>query len=268
MVQSLTVAAITNNPEDVMRRVIPLFLLVVVVSTTSEAIVVRGDIQLLASVIDERDYPEVVPILGGRAVGTLIDDKWILTAAHVGQIVANSSDSDRELTVNGLVRKVDQVFMHPSWNKERLGEADVIDLALLRLDRPVDDAQVAPLYCGGAEKGKVITIFGWGRAGDGISTELVRDRLFRRGENMIDEVTPRIRFDFDEPTSPDATEYEAVSGPGDSGGPAFIDIQGISYLVGVSSFQQDEVSPGLYGVIENYERVSRHLDWINSVVRD
>jgi len=264
----MTVAAITNNPEDMMRRAILLFLLVIVVSTTSEAIVVRGDIQLLASVVDEKDYPEVVPILGGRAVGTLIDDKWILTAAHVGQIVATSSSSDRDLTINGLVRKVDQVFFHPSWNEEQLGEHDVIDLALLRLDRPVDDAQVAPLYCGSAEKGMVITIFGWGRTGDGTSTELVKDRLFRRGENMIDEVTPRIRFDFDEPTSPDATEYEAVSGPGDSGGPAFIDVQGISYLAGVSSFQQDEVSSELYGVIENYERVSRHLDWINSVVRD
>jgi len=264
----MTVTVITNNPEDMMRRVIPLLLLVFVVSTASEAIVVRGDIRSLASVVDEKDYPEVVPILNGRAAGTLIDDKWILTAAHVGQIVANSTDSDRDLTINGLVRKVDQVFMHPSWNEERLGEPDVIDLALLRLDRPVDDAQVAPLYCEGGEKGKVITIFGWGGTGDGTSTELVKDRLFRRGENIIDEVTPRIRFDFDEPTSPDATEYEAVSGPGDSGGPAFIDIQGISYLVGVSSFQQDEVAPGLYGVIENYERVSRHLDWINGVVRD
>ncbi len=251
-----------------MRRVIPLFLLAIVLSNASEAIVVRGDVQTLASVVDEKDYPEVVPILGGRAAGTLIDEKWILTAAHVGQIVATSSNSDRDLTINGLVRKIDKVFMHPSWNDEQVGEHDVIDLALLRLDRPVGDAQVAPLYRGSAEKGKMITILGWGRTGDGTSTELLKDRLFRRGENTIDEVTPRLRFDFDEPTSPNATEYEAVSGPGDSGGPAFLDIQGVRYLVGVSSFQQDEVSPGLYGVIENYERVSRHLEWIDSVVRD
>jgi len=251
-----------------MRRVIPLFLLAIVLSTTSEAIVVRGDVQTLASVVDEKDYPEVVPILGGRAAGTLINERWILTAAHVGQIVAISSNSDRDLTINGLARQVDQVFLHPSWNDEQVGEHDVIDLALLRLDQPVSNAQVAPLYRGSAEEGQVITIFGWGRTGDGTSTELLKDRLFRRGENIIDEVTPRLRFDFDEPTSPSATEYEAVSGPGDSGGPAFLDIQGVRYLVGVSSFQQDEVSPGLYGVIENYERVSRHLEWIDSVVRD
>lgn len=190
----MTVATLISNPEDVMRRVIPLFLLVIVLSTTSEAIVVRGDIQILESVVDEKDYPEVVPILGGRAVGTLIDDKWILTAAHVGQIVATSSSGDRDLTINGLMRKVDQVVMHPSWDDERVGDHDVIDLALLRLDRPVGDTQVAPLYRGSAEKGKVITILGWGRTGDGTSAKLVKDRLFRRGENTIDEVTPRLRF--------------------------------------------------------------------------
>ena len=38
-----------------------------------------------------------------------------------------------------------------------------------------------------------------------------------------------------------ALPLAAVSGPGHSGGPAFIEVDGNRYLAGISSFQQDVV---------------------------
>ena len=44
------------------------------------------------------------------------------------------------------------------------------------------------------------------------------------------------------------------------------DVGGVRHLAGISSFQEDEVSPGIFGVIENYERVSDHVGWIEDTI--
>ncbi len=84
----------------------------------------------------------------------------------------------------------------------------------------------------------------------------------------MDAVEPRLRFRFDEPDSARVVPLEAVSGPGDSGGPAFIIEDGVRYLAGVSSFQEDEVEPGIFGVTEHYERTAHHVEWILGVIGD
>ena len=60
---------------------------------------------------------------------------------------------------------------------------------------------------------------------------------------------------------------EGVSGPADSGGPAFLDGVADPVLVGVSSGQSTRAAegPGRYGVIEYYVRVSRYLTWIEAI---
>jgi hypothetical protein len=225
------------------------------------AIVVRGDAPAEAALSEPAEFPAVVSLLDGRAVGTVIADEWILTAAHVAAAV----NTDSIVAIDGQTRRIVEVVLHPSWDAERVGQPGVTDLGLLRLNAPLRPSPAVVPYRGCQELGMVIDIVGWGRTGDGRDPVLVKDHQFRRGQNRITALAPRLRFRFDSPESGNALPLEAVSGPGDSGGPAFVMRNGALYLVGVSSFQQDEASPGLYGVIENYERVSDHVHWIDTV---
>jgi hypothetical protein len=232
----------------------------------TSAIIVGGNAPFDEVLAEPSDYPEVVALLDGRAVGSLIGATWIITAAHVGQYIDQAEDA-QEITIAGEPNSIASVFMYPNWDEEALGAPDVIDIALLRLAHPVSTVSPVALYSGRNELNAVVTICGWGRTGDGRNEVLTRDRRFRCGENQVDAVTPRLRFRFDEPDSIRALRLEAVSGPGDSGGPAFIEVDGVRYLAGVSSFQKDVTVPGIFGVTENYERVSDHLEWIDSVIR-
>jgi hypothetical protein len=232
-----------------------------VLPSQSLAIVVRGDAPIDAILADPDDYPEVVSLLNGRAVGTLISETWILTAAHVGQFI-DQAENGNQVTIGGEANSIAEIVIHPSWDDEALGEAEVFDIALLRLTDPVLSVSPAPIYRGRKELNAVLSIFGWGRTGDGQNETLIRDGVFRRGENLVDAVIPRLRFRFDEPNSDLSLPLEAVSGPGDSGGPAFVEVDGTRFLAGVSSFQEDISAPGIFGVTENYERISDHIDWI------
>lgn len=231
----------------------------------SSAIIVRGDVPIDEVLTEPGDYPEVIALLDGRAVGVLIGETWIITAAHVGQHIDQPGGA-LQITIADEPNSIAEVFIHPQWDEEALGAPDVIDIALLRLTHPVSGVSPVPLYMHRNELNAVVTLCGWGRTGDGKNEVLVRDGLFRHGKNRVDAVTPRLRFRFDEPDSIRALPLEAVSGPGDSGGPAFIEIEGKRYLAGVSSFQEDVTVPGIFGVTENYERISDHIEWIESVI--
>jgi hypothetical protein len=240
-------------------------LLLSILADQAAAIIVRADAPPADVLADSASRPEVVALLDGRAVGTLVTPRWIVTAAHVGQHIDGNA-AGQPVVVGGMTNTIVEVVLHPNWDDENLGAPAVVDIALLRLDKPVTGVQPARVYGGRDELQKIVLLYGWGRTGDGLDPELQRDGLFRHGRNKVDSVTPRIRFRFDEPDSENAVPLEAVSGPGDSGGPAFIDIDGTLFLAGISSYQEDEVAPGLYGVIENYERVSDHIEWINAVI--
>ena len=82
--------------------------------------------------------------------------------------------------------------------------------------------------------------------------------------NMVDDAGPkRIFMRFDEP--PNATEFEGVGGPGDSGGPALLEKNGKLFLAGVSSGSMNG-KPGEYGVVDVYTRVGSYLGWIEKVL--
>ena len=63
---------------------------------------------------------------------------------------------------------------------------------------------------------------------------------------------------------------EGVSGPGDSGGPAYITVDDKLYSIGVSAWQNTEPTgweEGKYGVIENYSRIAFFREWIVNTVQ-
>jgi hypothetical protein len=186
-------------------------------------------------------------------MGTFVAPGWILTAAHVaGDLrVGQALPDDPGLQVTRIV-------LHPQWD----GEA--FDLALVQVSGASPYPIVPPCASGDAP-GRGLWLVGAGDYGDGLTGPQGHDRALRAAANQIDTVeASALRFDFDAP--PDGYDLEGVSGPGDSGGPAYRNGAGVC-VAGVSSRQMSSPGQrGRYGAVEVYSRVSTAFAWIRSVV--
>jgi len=187
--------------------------------------------------------------------GTLIAPRWVLTAAHVTALMK----LPHEVMVKGEKIAVRRIVAYPG------GQVGRDDIALVELAHAVKGVKPVPLYEARDEEGKEIVIAGRGFAGDGEKGAVEKERgVLRAGTNRIDKALKNwLVFTFDAP--PAGTELESVSGPGDSGGPAFI----AGLLAGVSSAQDDRATgrEGAYGVSEYYARVSSYRAWIEATMK-
>ncbi|RKT84654.1 Trypsin [Saccharopolyspora antimicrobica] len=154
---------------------------------------------------------------------TLIDEEWLLTAAHcvdsfeAGQLTTRIGSPDR--TSGGEERRIAEKIVHPDHRKEFLAQ---YDFALLKLDRPVDLPTVA-IAESAQPPGKDVRAIGWGR----------ECSEFDCGETPV---YPRLLKQFDSEVGADSechktdgsvdTCVRAIGGAsvcsGDSGGPALI----------------------------------------------
>lgn len=197
--------------------------------------------------------------------GTLIAPLWVLTAAHVGVDV----EPGHRLTIAGRQYEAEATFAHSEWDD---GASD--DIALIKLATPVEDVDPAHLYRSQDEVGRVATVVGRGDFGTGETGPVGNDRKVRGATNKVDGANERLlwwRFDAPGDNTGNASELEGISGPGDSGGPAFVEIDGVKYLLGVSSAQSTRATggrEGVYGVTEYYVRVSSYVEWIEKIIHD
>ena len=203
-----------------------------------------------------------VGVKGGD--GTLIDKNWVLTAGHVAEGMYNRTNG--ELFVyfeNGSEYKVEQVFLHPKYKP--MGN---FDLALLKLEGKVDATEPIRIYSQNDELNQLIILAGHGdkRAAD---NSWIKDGKLRAYTNIVDAVNnTHIIFDYDSPEN-EPTEREGTSGPGDSGGPAFIRNGDILYVAGVSSMGEPGTNgPATYGAVEYFVRVSKFQDWIKETMQN
>lgn len=207
--------------------------------------------------------------------GTIIADQWAITAAHCAVGIMDKLRAGRKhfVIINDEEIEVDKVIMYKEWDnlEENLSilndMASLNDIALLRLKTKPINAMQAKLYVGEDEVDKLIYMVGRGDIGNGIDGVSITDWKQRGATNRIETATQKwLTWTFDHPDTKTKylTEHEGISGPGDSGGPAFIVKDNIVYLVGISSWQDRKGGPeGLYGVVENYTRVSQYIQWIN-----
>ena len=202
---------------------------------------------------------------GLGAESTLIDSKWLLTAAHV----ANDLKPGDPAKIGDRIYRIDRVVLNPDWHRE----SDVrVDIALVHLAEPVTGVTPARLYTDTDEVGLIVTFVGRGGTGTGLTGPVEEDLRLRAATNRVERLAydgSVLRFRFDAPGDADVTELEGISGTGDSGGPAFLERDGVLYVIGVSTAQSARPTNGQrgrYGVLEFYTRVSAYAAWIRSVL--
>jgi secreted trypsin-like serine protease len=208
---------------------------------------------------------------GYIASGTLISPEWVLTAGHVVGGTNNYGAG-----VSGMFFGLGSVFSgtgvtaknwipFSGWSSSNGDVWAGVDLGLVQLSQPITSVTPALLDFSTPLLGLLGTNVGYGRSGTGLTGMNTNPGTKRAGQNMIDArggmvtkreggtlleldlngISPTVLFqDFDNPTDlvassigsaiPVAQEYLIASG--DSGGGLFINVGGVTKLVGVNSF--------------------------------
>jgi hypothetical protein len=230
------------------------------------SLIVRHDVPDERFIALGKEYPQICHLSDGES--TLIKENWVVKAAHAAILLNEELENGKtpQVSIDNKQYDVEKVILHPNF---QISETSIEnDIALIQFKGSITNIPFAKLYDKKNEKGKQITIVGRGDFGTGLTSPQKWDKITRAATNRIDETEKQwIIFNFDNPESENTTELEGVSGLGDSGGTAFIDIDGIRYIIGVSSNQQDNGKEGVYGVTEYYSRISFYKKWIEKNIK-
>lgn len=235
-------------------------IIICLIAQSAGAIVIRHDVDDSRYKKHAISYAPSMAYINGCSA-TLIASRWILTAAHC---LYGFEKSLFDIEHLGRRYRIEKTIIHPNYNTEN---GQVFDIALVHLINPVKNGKPALLYSKSDEKGKAVVFVGNGMFGNGKDGLIRDDNLVRAATNRIDDVSNRwLEFKFNQPS--DASALEGISGPGDSGGPAFIEINNRLYVAGVSSWQAQFGQPeGTYNVKEHYSRVSQYIEWLESTIK-
>ena len=239
-----------------------------------DAIVIRHDRDDRSYLDLAKKYPATVTLHHAGSgfpmdgMGTLIAPRWVLTAGHVAVELAPGDLAE----IGGSNYKIEAIVQYPGWRGMTTWEDVRRDIALLRLETAVTGVEPAKLYTGDGEVGMTATFVGRGRRGTGLTGPVADDNLMRAATNRVHAVDgTQLVFRFDSPGEAGVTSLEGISGDGDSGGPAYAEIDGVLHIIGVGSAQDSRPANkklGHYGVLELYPRVSSFAGWIRATIGD
>merc|ERR1712180_454353 len=219
------------------------------------------------------EYPWQVALVGRGSSsvfcgGSLINDRWVLTAAHCTQrgvqqvLLGNHLQSQTDSGERRI--DVKRVVDHPNYNDRTLNN----DFSLLELSTPLDlesvDPQIRPICLPTASnpsqyENVMAVVSGWGTTSSGGSQpNALRDTTVKTQSNAQcnnvygGAITP-------------AMICAAASGRDsclyDSGGPLVRNVGGFFRLIGVVSWGYGCAEPNFPGV---YARVTDEINWITS----
>ncbi|XP_017537277.2 mast cell tryptase-like [Pygocentrus nattereri] len=206
--------------------------------------------------------------------GSLINNNWILSAAHCFQ--SSNTNYAAALTIylgmaslqginsNSQIRSVSRIIIHPSYSTSSHDN----DIALLQLTSSVtytDYVQPACLAAAGSSLGggTLVWVTGWGDIGNSVSLPFPQN--LREVEVPVVTNSDCIASYGSSVTSnmicAGLTEGGKDSCQGDSGGPMVIKQDAGWTQVGIVSFGYNCAEPNFPGV---YTRVSKYQNWINT----
>lgn len=226
-------------------------------STTASAVVWRADADPKAALALGAENPAVGRVLPDGSA-TLVAPEWAITAAHVAAQVKPGT----ELEFGGKRYAVLEVHIHPQGQPDpaRPRQPPGVDLALLRLAKPVEGIVPLALYRGQDEMSLPARIAGCGDFGPAGAKLAHQDGRCRAVTNAVADAGPkRLFLAFDAP--PAGTVLEGVGAPGDSGGSALVLVDGKWQVAGVSS--AGDGPPNAYGSTDVHTRVSSQLEWLD-----
>ncbi|NP_001011223.1 coagulation factor IX precursor [Xenopus tropicalis] len=211
----------------------------------------------------------------GFCSGSIINEKWIVTAAHCflirGEFKVVAGEHNTEVS-DGTEQhhKVTRIILYPAYNATRSKYNN--DIALLELEKPLElNDYVRPVCIGNMDftekllkRNAFSMVSGWGDLGYKGRPAVILQKL---AVPYINQAACKKSSRFSIYANMFCAGYSDESKDtcqGDSGGPHVTEYKNLWFLTGITSWGEKCAEKDKYGV---YTRLSRFTDWIRTTTK-